>query len=322
MGNPLVHPLKCNVCGGCQKQKCNHKKAPRVIHKNAPVFAGFHETTECFDFAKMRKASNVCRMNLILLDSAALKQKLPAADRRSIHIQQILGKALSELFVGMPDGLMGKAQVQLFASGEVGLDIRWFANGESPHSGSKALSLMVPYCRPQTCRKILRDAASLGIRRLLFFHSSKAEHSYAQSSLWRSNEWVELLRSGVEQAFTTQVPIVQLLEGGLEEAVQELIALDSDQSGIKKIALDNYESQVAVGEAVSAECSHCLAVGAERGWSQHEREIFRNNGFILAHMGSRVMRTETAVIAACSVISQLSGMWREDTADSLGKTGN
>ncbi|MEQ9825828.1 MAG: RsmE family RNA methyltransferase [Puniceicoccaceae bacterium] len=260
-------------------------------------------------------------MNLILLDSAALKQKLPASDRRSIHIQQILGQACNELFVGMPGGPMGKAQVQLFASGEVGLDITWFANGEGLDSGSKALSLMVPYCRPQTCRKILRDAASLGIRRLLFFRSTKAEHSYAQSSLWRGCEWVELLRSGVEQAFTTQVPEVQLLEGGLEEAVQVLNSLEPEPNRIHKIALDNYESQLGVGEAVRTECSHFLAVGAERGWSQEEREIFRNNGFILAHMGSRVMRTETAVIAACSVISQLSGMWREDTGNSLGKAG-
>ncbi len=44
-----------------------------------------------------------------------------------------------------------------------------------------------------------------------------------------------------------------------------------------------------------------LAFGPERGWSGPERALLRAAGFELAHLGPRVLRTETAVVAAVSV---------------------
>jgi RsmE family RNA methyltransferase len=45
-----------------------------------------------------------------------------------------------------------------------------------------------------------------------------------------------------------------------------------------------------------------LAVGAERGWSGDEREQLRANGFTLKHLGQRVLRVETAVVAALGIL--------------------
>jgi RsmE family RNA methyltransferase len=46
-----------------------------------------------------------------------------------------------------------------------------------------------------------------------------------------------------------------------------------------------------------------LAIGPERGWSTQERDFLRANGFSLCHMGQRVLRVETAVVAAVGAIS-------------------
>ena len=46
-----------------------------------------------------------------------------------------------------------------------------------------------------------------------------------------------------------------------------------------------------------------LAIGSERGWSPDERDLFRQNDFVLADLGERPLRTETATIAAISVVS-------------------
>ena len=46
-----------------------------------------------------------------------------------------------------------------------------------------------------------------------------------------------------------------------------------------------------------------LAIGPERGWSAKERECMRGYGFMLCHMGPRVLRVETALVAAVGAIS-------------------
>jgi RsmE family RNA methyltransferase len=41
-----------------------------------------------------------------------------------------------------------------------------------------------------------------------------------------------------------------------------------------------------------------LAIGSERGWSDYERDLLEEAGFLRLSLGSRALRTETACIAA------------------------
>jgi RsmE family RNA methyltransferase len=51
-----------------------------------------------------------------------------------------------------------------------------------------------------------------------------------------------------------------------------------------------------------------LAIGPERGWAAGDRAALRAHGFTLVHLGPRVLRTETACIAALAVIRSKLGM--------------
>ncbi|MFI5337188.1 MAG: RsmE family RNA methyltransferase [Opitutales bacterium] len=50
-----------------------------------------------------------------------------------------------------------------------------------------------------------------------------------------------------------------------------------------------------------------MAFGPERGWSADERRQLRAAGFTFAHLGSRVLRLETAVVAALAVLKARRG---------------
>ena len=52
-----------------------------------------------------------------------------------------------------------------------------------------------------------------------------------------------------------------------------------------------------------------LAVGSERGWTAAERDVLRRDGFVLAGLGRRVLRTETAAIAALALAKSAMGLW-------------
>lgn len=75
-----------------------------------------------------------------------------------------------------------------------------------------------------------------------------------------------------------------------------------------RVALDNYEGVIPLlsytvsGYNPAAPPEMALAIGGERGWSAEERHALRQQGFTLAHLGERVLRTETAVVAALAIL--------------------
>lgn len=165
------------------------------------------------------------------------------------------------------------------------------------------MHLLIGMPRPQTAKKVLLEATSLGVATMRFFCAAKGESSYRQSTLWSSGEWRKHLVAGAEQAFCTRLPEVR--EGGtLEEAIAEL------KEGTERKALDNYEATIGLGSWARGKDEGSigglvLAFGAERGWSGEERDCLRKAGFELAHLGPRVLRLETAVVAAVALTRDL-----------------
>jgi len=51
-----------------------------------------------------------------------------------------------------------------------------------------------------------------------------------------------------------------------------------------------------------------LALGPERGWGPADRAELRGHGFTLAHLGERVLRAETAVVAALAILRARAGL--------------
>ena len=137
----------------------------------------------------------------------------------------------------------------------------------------------------------------MGVAEIHFFGAQKGEPSYASSTLWTTDEWQQKIRAGVAQAFSSYIPLCKH-----HQDLESLLAEIKEKKGIR-IGLDNYE---ALGKlepcAVEESESIFLAVGAERGWSGDERNQLRENGFTLKHLGQRVLRVETAVVAALGIL--------------------
>ncbi len=229
-------------------------------------------------------------MNLILLEPGEAGAPLPIADPRAVHIVDVLGRREGDLFdAGIVDGPRGKATV--VSIGPNGVAFRFEAAAEPPPADPVHLLVALP--RPQTARKILNEATSLGVASIRFFPSQKGEPSYASSTLWKTLEWRRHLVDGAAQAFDTRLPGI-LHHARLADAVAGVPA------GCARIALDNYEAAGPLAPA-GARRPLALAFGPERGWSAAERDLLRAGGFELAHLGRRVLRTETAVVAALAL---------------------
>ncbi len=238
-------------------------------------------------------------MNIVLFEIGETSQPLPREDPRARHILDVLRRMPGESFdVGLIDGPMGKAVVEEVTATELLLSFAW----ESALPALEPITLIAGLCRPQTNRRVLREAAALGVARMLFARTERGERTYADSSLWSTGEYERHVRSGVEQAFATRIPEV-VFGMDLDEAIAEA-------GGKIHLALDNYEWTTPLNRVpLVGEVPLVLAVGSERGWTHAERDRLRAAGYKLVGMGSRVLRTETAVIGALAVIKAATGAW-------------
>jgi RsmE family RNA methyltransferase len=248
-------------------------------------------------------------VNLFLFDQPFEVTRLAAEDPKAQHLFKVLrARVGTKVFVGFVNGLRARAEVtSVEADGGVSLEVIGTELSPKP----LPVRLLIGLPRPHTAKRILFESASMGVAALHFFEAERGEPSYAQSRLWRTDEWKDRLRLGTEQSFGTYVP-----EVGMHTDLQSAITFLAGSGA--QVALDNYEgdgplSQVLSGGAESA----VIALGPERGWSPDERNIFRKNGWKLAHLGKHVMRLETACAAAISATSTCLRFYETQTSTEL-----
>lgn len=237
-------------------------------------------------------------MNIILFRPHEVELPLPRHDPRAGHILGVLHRRPGDTFdAGLVNGPRGRGTLIAVTAEALTLSFAW----SGPPPPLDPLHLLIGLPRPQTARDILRDATTLGVAALHFVRTEKGEDGYARSRLWRSGEWERQVVAGAEQACCTRLP--EVTHGrSLADALAALPA------GAARVALDNYEAPVALTACrLSGGNAVVLALGAERGWSAAERGQLRSAGFGFAHLGPRVLRTETACIAALTLLKARRG---------------
>lgn len=248
-------------------------------------------------------------MNIILFEDDNIPEKINITDERARHILKILKlKTGDEFSCGLVNGPSGKGSI-------TSIDKEWiyfsWEKTEDPVS-LYPLTLLIGYTRPISSKRILREAASLGVERIIFTGTDTGEKSYKDSNLWK-NEYRKYLLSGAEQAASTGLPEVEFYKNLQSYLKHNHLypgdgGSDNTLSQVDKIVLDNIEPDVKLSEYTPAITTCLLAIGSERGWSMRERKLFRQYEFIFASLGSRVLRTETASTAGITLLLARMGL--------------
>jgi RsmE family RNA methyltransferase len=237
-------------------------------------------------------------VNILLFEPAETAAPLPRRDPRAVHLLDVLHRRVGDTFdAGLVNGPRGKGTLVAADGESLLLAFTW----GPPPPPSAPINLIVGLPRPQTARDVLRDATTLGVATLHFVTTEKGDPNYGQSSLWQRDEWRRHVLAGAEQAFDTRVP--QVVHG--RTLAETLAALPASGA---RCALDNYEAPCAFSATNLDPTPITLALGAERGWSAAERDLLRAHRFVFAHLGERVLRTETACVAALTLAKAKLGL--------------
>ena len=260
-------------------------------------------------------------MNICLFSKEEIENPEPFLsfdDKRGEHILKVLHKVQGDSFTaGVIDGASGEAVITLIDNSARKIFFKFSPSGDG--KPLNPLKLIVGFVRPIQLRRLLRDVAALGVSELHLTGTELGEKSYMQSDLAQPDKVRELLLEGTVQAGSTHVPQV-FIHKSVEACLRSLSFDKLRNRGAKgsdnttRICLDNINPACSLSEVEGQ--SVIAAIGSERGWTDRERRLFEDAGFIRCGMGSRIMRTETAVTVAGAII--LNGMGRLSGPPSTG----
>lgn len=156
------------------------------------------------------------------------------------------------------------------------------------------LELWVAPPKPDRAAWLVEKATELGACAIRFVASARMardERSFGATQLMRLHR---IAVAAVEQCGRSLVPEVSGLHA-LDEALAR-----SAQIGGAAVALDAAGSAQAPDPPAGG--SRAVLVGPEGGWSAEEREAFSTHSVALWSLGPRVLRVETAAIAATTLL--------------------
>ncbi len=251
-------------------------------------------------------------MNICLFEQNEIASPLSFDDARGDHILKVLKKKQGDDFTaGIIGGSSGVAHITKIDETARQIFFDFTASGDG--KPLNPLKMIVGFPRPIQLRRLMRDVAALGVSELHLTGTELGEKSYMQSDLAQPQNARELLLEGTVQAGSTHVPQV-FIHKTLKEclsALEETGALSLSKGNQGLICLDNVNPKCSLKDGVPEPVEGCTviaAIGSERGWTDKERKLLEDSGFIRCGMGSRIMRTETAVTVAGAIILNSMGV--------------
>ncbi|MDR1390453.1 MAG: 16S rRNA (uracil(1498)-N(3))-methyltransferase [Treponema sp.] len=233
-------------------------------------------------------------MNMILFGPGETGKALARTDERALHLLKVLHKKAGDSFdAGVEGGALGKGVITQIKNDELLFTLT--LDAEPPPR--TPVRLMVGFPRPIQLRRLLRDLGSLGLQAVDLAGTELGEQSYRDTKLLESGGARRAMIEGSIQARDTRIPLLSQYPDVRSWLAARPWSVPGDTSAVRLIAADNVRPQGFLGAVETPERA-VLAIGSERGWSDHERDLFDAAGFARLSMGPRTLRTETACVSA------------------------
>ena len=170
------------------------------------------------------------------------------------------------------------------------------ATPESP----LAITLAQGIARGDKMDWILQKATELGVARIVPLITARTEVRLdTERSEKRMAHWRGVIASACEQCGRAHLPDL--------EAPRTLADWAADAGAIAGLRL-RLDPEATVGpRELPAFTAACLAIGPEGGLAPADRAVLTQAGFTGLRLGPRVLRTETAGLAALAVLQALHG---------------
>jgi 16S rRNA (uracil1498-N3)-methyltransferase len=147
----------------------------------------------------------------------------------------------------------------------------------------------------------IEKATELGVNRIVPLAAARSEKGLLAAAAKRSQRWQKILLESSQQSRRLRIPqLDDLAKPAQAFAAQTasfrlMLSERSDAPSIRNILGGSNHAKLSTTAA--------LAIGPEGGWTDDELTAAHAAGFQEASLGQLILRTETAVIAALSILN-------------------
>ena len=225
-------------------------------------------------------------MNIVLLPLSAQQGNVVKIEdtRQLTHLREHLGLQVGDtLKVGILNQARYLTEVISIHDNEIVAKII-----EQQATPSKyPVTLIIAMPRPKVLRRLIMDAVTLGVEKIILLHSYRVDKSYWQTPFL--NQLDHYVQLGLEQAGDVIAPEV-ILEKRFKPFVEDRLSV-LNQSHPTFVG-HPYAEQLAPN-AFNKSCQ--IMIGPEGGFIPYEIDLLKKNGCQAITLGNRILRTETAM---------------------------
>lgn len=220
---------------------------------------------------------------------------------QATHLARVLRAEAGQIYDVVAGGFLHRAEITAVTPAEV-----HFALHEELESDSALpLHLLLAVFKFDHLEWAVEKATELGVARITPIVARRTEKHLAQAAAKRVERWRRIALEASKQSRRTTIPEIA-------DPIALKPALEQEQSDIR-ILLSETEQATPLAAALrrhqpttsNQQPTTTLAIGPEGGWTQEEMALFTQYNWQPVTLGPRILRAETAAIAAIAIASSV-----------------
>jgi 16S rRNA (uracil1498-N3)-methyltransferase len=216
---------------------------------------------------------------------------------QATHLARVLRAEPGQIYDVVANGFLHRAEIATVTDAEV----HFLLHEELESDAALPLHLLLAVFKFDHMEWAIEKATELGIARITPLLARRTEKHLAQSASKRVERWRRIALEASKQSRRTTIPEIA-------DPIPLRQALEQEQSPTR-ILLSETEQATSITAALlkakssSQETDTALAIGPEGGWTPEEITLFAQHDWQPVTLGPRILRAETAAIAAIAITS-------------------
>jgi 16S rRNA (uracil1498-N3)-methyltransferase len=238
---------------------------------------------------------------------------------QAAHLARVLRAEPGQVYDIVSNGFLHRAEITTVSEDEVLFTL----HEELESDAALPLHLLLAVFKFDHMEWAIEKATELGIAKITPVLARRTEKHLAQSALKRSERWRRIALEASKQSRRTDIPAIvqpitlkqalaeersptRILLSETEQALTLTAALELSLTGStagvshpSQPHRDGWDEESSPATSIT----HALAIGPEGGWTPEEMSLFTQHQWQPVTLGPRILRAETAAIAAIAIAS-------------------
>ena len=215
---------------------------------------------------------------------------------QAAHLARVLRAQPGQIFDVVAGGFLHRAEVTSVQDDEVTFTL----HEEQEAASALPVHLLVAVFKFDHLEWGIEKATERGVAEITPVLARRTERHLAQAAAKRVERWRRIAHEASQQSRRSDVPMVHEpapLAAALKSitAPHRILLAETEQQNTLAAAFQNRMPDQDVA----------LAIGPEGGWTAEEMQLFTKSEWRHVTLGPRILRAETAAIAALSITSAL-----------------